>query len=128
MRTYSVSTPIAFAVACCISFAAGYAFHLVFGFEHKAAHQAIVEAQSFQRVAAAYEPILSNHSQFLELSKINTIEELKALREKRRESTVRSAEFFIGKASELELPEEKHFAQPFVSKATTIKASLLATQ
>lgn len=128
MQTHNVTTPIALAIASCISFAAGYAFHLTYGFERKAAHQAIAEAQSFQRVAAAYEPIVANHSHFLELSKINTLDELNVLREKQRESTVRAAEFFIGKAASLELPEEKRFAEPFVNEATKIKASLLATQ
>jgi hypothetical protein len=124
MQKYNVSTPIALAIACSLSFAAGYAFHLAFGFERKAAHQAIVEAQAFQRVMAAYSPVITNHSDYLELMKVASIEEVIALREKRRESTLRSAELFIAKASALEMPEERRFAEPFVLEANKVKTSL----
>jgi hypothetical protein len=128
MQKYVISTPIAFAIACSVSFAAGYAFHLVFGFERKAAHQAIVEAQAFQRVMAAYSPIIANHSDYLELSKIAALDEVSALREKRKENTIRSAEFFISTATALELPEERRFAEPFLQEAAKVKASLEAKQ
>jgi hypothetical protein len=128
MRTYPVSTPLAFAIACCTSFAAGYSFHLEFGFERTAARQAVVEAQAFQRVAAAYSIVILNHGEFLELSKVTTLEELNTHRQKRKQSTVRAAEFFIRRAAALELQEEKRFAEPFAQEAARIKASVEATR
>jgi hypothetical protein len=121
MRTYSVSAPVALALACAISFAAGYSFHLMFGFERKAAHQAIVEAQAFQRVMAGFEPVVTNHVVFVELTKASTVEDLKALQSKYKDSVLRASELFERQASALELPSEKRIAEPFVAEAARIK-------
>ena len=128
MRTYSVSASIALAIACATSFSAGYSFHLTFGFEHKAAHQAIIEAQAFQRVMASFEPILINRAVFEELSKAKSVEELKILQSKYKDAVLRSAGHFERQASALDLPIEKRIAKPFLAEATRIKDEIAAWQ
>lgn len=126
MRTNSISTVVVMAVACSVCFASGYVFHLTFGFERNAARQAVFEAQAVQRVFAAYSLVIGNHTVFVDLSRVRTLDGLAALRKKYREATVSAAEAYERQASTLEFPEEKRFAKVFVEEAARIKAEVTA--
>ena len=128
MPTYHIAGPVAIGLACSVSFTAGYAVNRTLGFERSAARQAIVEAQSFQRVMAAYQPIVLNQLTLAELEKITTLDQLAELRMKYRSSVVSAAHSFEQQAASLELPEEKAVARPFLNEAAKIKREMAAKQ
>ncbi len=53
-----------------------------------------------------------------------SLEDIRRLQLKYRESTLRSISFFEARAKELELPNEKRLAQPFLQEAEKVRKEL----
>ena len=124
MPSHRITTPVALAVACSLSFALGYLFNRAFGFERSAARQATVEANASQRVLSKYAHLLQTQLVFSELEQVTTLEQLENLRSRYKSAVISSAEDFERQASTLELPEEKRVAEALVAEAVRIKQAV----
>lgn len=124
MAGISVSVAVAIATASAIGFAAGHVFHALVGTELPAARQAVLEAQSTQRVLQAFEPVLHNSIIHKELSAVRSMEDAGRLTAKYKDATLRSIQFFELSASQLELPKERALAVPFLEEALKIRGEV----
>lgn len=127
MPSLHISSVLSIAVAATVGFSGGYLFHAGSKPDEAAARKAVFEAQRLQRVVQAYEPVSSNLRIYRELASIQSIEDVRRLQAKYRETAIIGIVSFERSSKALELPLDRWLAEPFLQEATKVRVELNAT-